>query len=130
MPENIELPGPLKRLIPAQLKRPAKSALLAYIFRHAMRDLAKLSPGEMPSRELLKKLRLGWDNQGWDAKLGYLEEIIRRALATKGPILECGSGLTSLVLGHLVGRRKVETWSLEHNADWHRRVANAIARNH
>ena len=130
MREHLELPGPLKHLIPAQIKRPAKAALLSYLFRQAMRELAKVSPGEIPARELLKKLRLGWDNQGWDAKLDYLEEITRRAVATEGPILECGSGLTSLVLGHLVGRRKVETWSLEHNADWHRRVASAIARNH
>lgn len=130
MRENIELPGPLKRLVPAQIKRPVKAALLSYIFRQGMQDLARLRPGEMPSRELLKKLRLGWDNRDWDAKLGYLEEILKRALASDGPILECGSGLTTLLLGHVAGRRKVETWSLEHNADWHRRVANAIKRHH
>ena len=128
MRDSIELPGPLKRLFPAQIKRPAKAALLSYLFRQAMRDVAKLAPGEMPSRELLKKLRLGWDNQGWDAKLDYMEDILRRALETKGPVLECGSGLTSLVLGQLVGRRGVETWSLEHNAQWHQRVSNAIKR--
>ncbi|HET6890279.1 MAG TPA: hypothetical protein VFH31_04195 [Pyrinomonadaceae bacterium] len=121
-----ELPHALKRLIPAQIKRPARSALLAYIFRQAMRDLARLQPGQMPSRELLKKLRLGWDNQGWDAKLDYFEELAKRAVATEGPILECGSGLTTLVVGYLAGKRKVETWSLEDNADWYRRVSNAI----
>ena len=128
MPDSIELPGPLKRLIPAQIKRPAKSALLAYIFRQTMREIAKLPPGEIPSRELLKKLRLGWDNQGWDAKLDYFEEIARRAVTTKGPILECGSGLSSLVMGYLAGRRGVEVWSLEHNSDWHRRVSGVIKR--
>jgi len=128
MPDSIELPGPLKRLIPAQIKRPAKSALLAYIFRQTMREIAKLPPGEIPSRELLKKLRLGWDNQGWDAKLDYFEEIARRAVTTKGPILECGSGLSSLVMGYLAGKRNVEVWSLEHNSDWHRRVSSVIKR--
>lgn len=128
MPDNIELPGPLKRLIPAQIKRPAKSALLRYIFRQAMNQLAKLPPGEVPSRELLKKLRLGWDNQGWDAKLDYFDEIARRVVTTKGPILECGSGLSTLVMGYLAGRRNVELWSLEHNADWYRRVSSAIKR--
>ena len=128
MRDSIELPGPLKRLIPAQIKRPAKSALLAYIFRQTMREIAKLPPGEIPSRELLKKLRLGWDNQGWDAKLDYFEEIARRAVTTKGPILECGSGLSSLVMGYLAGRRNIEVWSLEHNSDWHRRVSKVIRR--
>lgn len=128
MRETIELPGPLKRLIPSQIKRPAKSAILSYIFRSAMRELAHLREGEMPSRELLKKLRLGWNNQGWDAKLDYLEEILRRALTTQGPILECGSGLTTLVLGHVAGKRNIATWSLEHNEDWHRRVSDTIKR--
>src|SRR5262245_47902839 len=77
MRDSIDLPDPLKRLFPARIKRPAKTALLSYIFRQAMRDLARLGPGEPPSRELLKKLRLGWDNQGWDAKLDYLEEITK-----------------------------------------------------
>jgi hypothetical protein len=95
-----------------------------------MRDLTRLQPGEVPSRELLKRLRVGWDNQGWDAKLDYLQEIVERAVATEGPILECGSGLTTLVLGYLAGKRTVKTWSLEHNAAWHRRVSNAIERYH
>ena len=128
MRDSIELPGPLKRLIPAKIKRPAKSVLLAYIFRQTMREIAKLPPGEIPSREVLKKLRLGWDNQGWDAKLDYFEEIARRAVTTKGPILECGSGLSTLVMGYLAGKRDVEVWSLEHNSDWHRRVSNVMKR--
>jgi len=128
MRDNVELPGPLKRLIPAKLKRPVKAALLGLIFRQAMRDLAKIPPGNEPSRELLQKLRLGWNNQGWDAKLGYFEEIVRRAVSVDGPILECGSGLSTLVLGHLAARRKFETWSLEHNPEWHARVANAVER--
>lgn len=128
MRDNIELPGPLKRLIPAQIKRPAKSALLSYIFRQAMRELAKLEPGRVPSRALLKKLRLGWANQGWDAKLDYFDEITKHAVTTNGPILECGSGLSTLVLGNLAGKRNIETWSLEHNADWHLRVSKAIQR--
>ena len=126
----LELPRPIKRLIPPQIKRPARAAVLSYTFRQAMREVVKLAPGEMPSRELLKKLRLGWDNQGWDAKLDYMEEILRRALETKGPVLECGSGLTTLLLGQLAGKRNVETWSLEHNAQWHRRVSSAIKRHH
>jgi hypothetical protein len=62
--------------------------------------------------------------------MDYFDEIAKRAVTTEGPILECGSGLTTLVMGYLAGRRKVETWSLEHNADWHQRVSNAIKRHH
>jgi hypothetical protein len=79
---------------------------------------------------LLKRLRDGWDNQGWDAKLDYFETIVKQAVATEGPILECGSGLTTLVLGHLAAKRKIQTWSLEHNPLWHQRVFSALRSNH
>lgn len=128
MRETVKLTKALKRLIPAQLKRPAKAAQLSYIFGRGMQELRNLPPGTVPSRELLKKLRLGWDNQGWDAKLDYFDEIVRRAVATRGPILECGSGLTTLVLAHLCAQRNVETWVLEHNAQWHGRVSKALKR--
>jgi hypothetical protein len=128
MRDTIELPAPLRRLIPPRIKRPVKAALLSYIWRQAIRDLAKLRPGAAPSRELLRKLRMGWDNHGFDAKLDYFEEIVRHAVRTQGPILECGSGLTTIVLGHLAGRRNVGTWSLEHDVEWYRRVSSTIDR--
>lgn len=128
MRDNIELPGPLKRLIPPQIKRPVKSALLTYILGRAMHKLGTLQPGEVPSRELLRKLRLGWDNQSFDAKLDYFEEIARRVVTARGPILECGSGLSTLVMGHLAGRRQQEVWTLEHDPDWHQRLSSAIRR--
>ena len=126
MHELVDQPHPLKRLIPAQIKRPARKAVLSYLFRRAMRDVADLQLGEVPSRELLKQLRVGWDNQGWDAKLDYFETIVNKATTTEGPILECGSGLTTLLLGQLAGRRKIQSWSLEHNTLWHQRVSSAL----
>ncbi len=126
MGDVIELPRPLLRLIPTQIKGPVKKALLSYIFRRAMHDVAELQPGEVPDRDTLRKLRLGWNNQGWDAKLDYLEEIVKSAGAINGPVLECGSGLTTLILGQLAGRRGIEIWSLEHNPDWHQRVSTAL----
>ena len=130
MRELLDQPHPLKRLLPAQIKRPARKAVLLYLFRQAMRDAAGLQPGEVPSRELLRRLRVGWDNQGWDAKLDYFETIVNQAAATEGPILECGSGLTTLLLGQVAGSRKVQTWSLEHNPLWHQRVSSALKSHH
>jgi len=124
----LDQPHPIKRLIPSQIKRPARRAVLAYIFRKAMRELATLPAGQAPSRELLTRLRVGWDNQGWDAKLDYFEEIVRRVVSVDGPVLECGSGLTTLIVGHLTGLRNKQTWSLEHNEQWYRRVSKSIKR--
>lgn len=119
---------PLKRLMPAWLKRVARSALLSHTFGQAVREIKALPSGVPPTLEVLRRLRIGWDNSGWDGKLGYLEEIAERAVRTPGPILECGSGLTTIVLGLLAGARGVETWSLEHHHDWRRRVNDALDR--
>lgn len=118
--------GPVKKLVPAGVKRAARQALLEQTLRRAVRGVAALAPGQVPSRELLADLLTGWSNDGFAADLDYLEEVARRAAAVKGPVLECGSGLTTLLVGLLAGRRGFETWSLEHHPEWHARVGAAL----
>jgi hypothetical protein len=128
MEKLLTEPNPLKRWIPSRLKRAARGALLSHAFRRAVQQIAGLPHGEVPSREVLGRLRTGWDNSGWDGKLDYLEEVAARAAATPGPVLECGSGLTTVLVGLLAGRRGVETWSLEHHPQWHARVVAALGK--
>lgn len=118
----------LKRLVPARVKRSAKEALSERRLGRALRRISQLSAGELPSRELLHELQVGWGNDGFAARYDYLEEVIERAARTGGPILECGSGLTSLLLGLYAGRRNVQTRSLEHIPEWHARVTAALER--
>jgi hypothetical protein len=120
--------GQLKRLVPAPLKRAAKEALLDRTFRNAIRLVADLPLGVVPDRELLNHLMVGWNNEGFAAQIDYLEEVCNQAARTSGPVLECGSGLTSVMLGLLAGRRGVQTWSLEHVAEWRSRVTNVLER--
>ena len=118
--------GALKRLVPRSIKQAAKDALLERKFRRAMRHVARLGAGEVPSRQLFEELQEGWGNEGMAARTDFLEEVTRQAAATTGPVLECGSGLSTLMLGMVAGRRGVETWSLEHMAEWHARVTSAV----
>jgi hypothetical protein len=120
--------GQLKRLVPAPLKRAAKEALLDRTFRKAIRRVAELRLGVVPDRELLSELLAGWGNEGFAAQTDYLEEVCSQAARTSGPVLECGSGLTSVMLGLLAGRRGLQTWSLEHVAEWRSRVTNVLER--
>jgi hypothetical protein len=85
-----------------------------------------LPTGEVPSRQLLSDLIAGWDNEGFAADLDYADELASRATTTTGPILECGSGLTTIILGLLAGRRSVEVWSLESSAQWHHRISGTL----
>jgi hypothetical protein len=68
----------------------------------------------------------GWGNEKWSADEIYLAEVIRSAETTDGSILECGSGLTTLLMSAVAGRRGLQVHALEHDATWHARVQRAI----
>jgi hypothetical protein len=99
-----------------------RSELLA----RAIHAIAELPVGVAPSRDMLAGLRHGWNND-WSANVAYLDEVARRAVAASGPILECGSGATTLLLAALAAKRGVEVWALEHSPDWYLYVYAAIA---
>src|SRR5437588_3730599 len=118
----------LKRLVPAPLKRAVKEARVNRKLRRAVRRIEALPPGNIPSADMLIDLQIGWNNDGYVARTDYLKEVARHAAMTSGPILECGSGLTTILIGLLAGRRGVETYSLEHIADWRARVNKTLER--
>jgi len=78
---------------------------------------------------MLESLSLGWGNIGYAANIDYLQEIARNATTTKGPILECGSGLTTVLLGILASRRGIAVRSLEHSPEWQEQIATVLANN-
>lgn len=120
----------LKKLIPARLKSVVKAALQKHRIRRGVRTIAKLKHGELPTRQVLEYLSRGWGNDGFAANIDYLEEVARNAVTTEGPILECGSGLTTLLLGVLAGRRGIAVRSLEHSAEWQQRIAAVLKEHH
>jgi predicted O-methyltransferase YrrM len=92
----------------------------------AARRLRALEPGEPPPRDELDCLRLAWGNEPFAADADLLEAVATLASRAEGPILECGCGLTSLVLAAVAGRRGISTWSLEYAEEWIERVARAL----
>jgi hypothetical protein len=68
----------------------------------------------------------GWGNEKWSADEMYLAEVIRTAETTPGSILECGSGLTTLLMSAVAARRGLQVHALEHNETWHARVRQAV----
>ena len=71
---------------------------------------------------LLSDLISGWGNTAWSAKEEYLKACIKHALEARGPILECGSGLTTLLVGGIATSRGNAYWALEHTPEWADRV--------
>jgi hypothetical protein len=83
-----------------------------------VRRLRRTRPGRPADPRLIEQLRHGWGNDNYSAPNSFLQRIAVRARNTRGPILECGTGCSTLLLGLLAGSRGVEVWSLEHDPHW------------
>jgi hypothetical protein len=116
----------LKKYLPFRVRNTVTRAAQRYSFHHALRRIAALAPREIPSRDLLEYLRAGWGNEAWSPRAEYLEEVVRWAAMTPGPVLECGSGLTTILLGLFAGRRGIPVWTLEHDVEWYERTLIAL----
>lgn len=75
---------------------------------------------------LLARLREAWGNGKWSARVDYLYACLALALRGSGPILECGSGLTTLVLGVASRHSGRPVISLEHDAGWARATKESL----
>jgi predicted O-methyltransferase YrrM len=83
------------------------------LLRRGTRALGKDPRG---NERIWEDLVEGWDDKRWAAGPEYLDAIAAVAVAEEGPILECGSGLTTLVLAAVAQRTGSSIWSLEHDA--------------
>jgi predicted O-methyltransferase YrrM len=81
-----------------------------------------------PSQDLLERLEYGWANEEYGASPELLGAVIADARRADGPILECGCGLSTLVLGVEAAKRGVTVYSLEQNRHWARRTQRSLRR--
>ena len=56
----------------------------------------------------------------------YLAALVDAATTARGDILECGSGLSTVLLAAAAREAGVRVWSLEHIPKWKRRVERAL----
>jgi hypothetical protein len=118
-----------KAALPLRLRRYLRARHRDLVFRRAMRRYlrdpeAALAPGSAVMPDLV----YGWGNNLWSALEEYLTACVRGAMHADGPILECGSGLTSIVVGAIAQRTGNTMWSLEHNPEWSQRVQGCLRR--
>jgi len=81
-------------------------------------ELEALPAHDNPNDALLGKFITTWGNGTWPAELDYLRATTVAANTTPGPILECGSGLTTILAGTIAKKREVAVHSLEHMDKW------------
>jgi hypothetical protein len=86
--------------------------------RSCARALRRASPSVEELMPLVSRLRAVWGNTGWTPDEGFLQAMVRGVLASPGPFLECGSGLSTVILGLLAERNATSVWSLEQDEEW------------
>ncbi|MBI4880903.1 MAG: hypothetical protein HY812_14790 [Planctomycetes bacterium] len=96
--------------------------------RRAVARVRRLRAGDAPSPSDLARLRAAFGNDGWSAGVPYLEELCRLVGQTHGAILECGSGVTTLLLAALTESDQRPVLALEHLPDWHARMRRDLFR--
>ena len=80
----------------------------------------------VPSKRLIRNLVYSWGNGGYSAQLNYIETLVEYANATNLPIFECGSGLSTLLLGAIAKKRGIKMVSVEHHHEWAKKVQDNI----
>jgi|TARA_B100001971_G_C18247864_1_gene575742 hypothetical protein len=81
----------------------------------------------LPGKRLLSLFRYGWGNVTYSAGTSYLEYSVKLFSRKEGEVLECGSGLTTVVLGLLAEKTGREIHSLEHDSSWWKLVRRRLS---
>ena len=108
------------------MRRATREAWNEYRLNRVIRELKLVAPGATPTEVLLRRLQRAWGNEAWSGDVAYIRAVCEHAIRTGGPILECGSGLTTILMSTLVAER-TELVSLEHSPEWCQRAETALS---
>jgi hypothetical protein len=92
-------------------------------------EALRTRPLDVPvTRKQLEDLSRGWANAAYRADLDYLELVCEHATRARSPVLECGSGLTTLLLALTAARLDVPVWTFEHDGTWYHSIRRVLSR--
>ncbi len=102
---------------------------LKTIYHHKRQNKSLLSQLEswdfkpdLSSKEVIEKIRLAWGNTGWSADIDYLHFICGEVAKQKLNVLECGSGLSTILMGFSARKSDSKIQTLEHFSMWYKRM--------
>lgn len=120
----------LTHALERRLGKPYQQFVFWRSMRRFLRDLSPMH-GSIGAQgfdpQLLSELVQGWGNS-WSAQHEYLAACLEHVRDTDGPILECGSGLSTILVGAVAQARGLRVYSLEHQAKWATRVQKYLHR--
>ena len=108
--KRSKIGGALERRLGKRVQR--------YRFWRAMRRfMREVHLGHDIDRDLIEELVSSWGNR-WSAQHEFLDACLKAVRQTSGPVLECGSGLSTLLLGTVAQSRGIQMWTLENEPKW------------
>jgi len=117
----------VRKLVPTTIRKRLRSWNKNVVLNHHLSRIAsnpnQYLDGSNDSIRLMNRLIYGWGNPDWSADALYLMECGKQAQKAEDLILECGSGLTTVVMS-LVKKESTQIIALEHHADWAEKVRN------
>ena len=120
----------LKGTLPACFREGIKEAVRQSTLEAAIQRILASPPHRIPDDDTLQQLSTGWGNEGYSGDLRYLREVARQVLSVDSSVLECGSGVTTILMGLLGSRRGITIWTLEHDPYWQSRIEEVLQRYH
>lgn len=119
-----------RAVLPKSVRRVLRQWWGQWVFWWAMRRFIALPRGVAASPQLLEALVYGWGNEIWSAQVEYLQASLEQAWFAKSPILECGSGLSTILLGVICSKTGNSLVTLEHMPRWAKRVKRVLQAYH
>lgn len=116
----------MKPFVPLSLRALLRSVHQQIVFRRAIRSFRKNYRNLESFPLLMDDLIYGWGNMGWSSYQDYSEAIVACTKNTQGPVLECGTGLSTILMAIIASDSGIEIHSLEHNAIWAEHVRKKL----
>ena len=111
----------LRRFVPGHVRTALRAPTRSLALWLASRLLLLFGRGKVPSKRMIRVLRYDWGNESFAASEPLLREISAQALATRGAVLETGSGISTVLLSYVLPADRV-LLALEHDDAWVERV--------
>lgn len=93
---------------------PARLRLIVWV----MERIRKSADNQRSQNLNTALLALSWGNLGYAGNFVFLRNITHRVNSSSGYVLECGSGVTTLLIAAITKKYKTPFIVLEHNKEW------------
>ena len=96
-----------------------------FLFRRKFEKVVANPDIRLDDLELLEELSYGWGNV-FALSAEFLADLVEYTAQAKYPILDCGSGLSTIIAGLAAKRYGKTIWSLEDSKLWYNRVKHYL----